>query len=204
VKHESTKNVLFVLPAFLHIVLLIPVDAEAHLVTTGLGPVYDGIGHLLMTPQDLLPLLALALYSGLRGVKYGRGVLFLLPLIWLAGGVAGLTVNITPPVVLPAVSFLLIGTLVAADIHLPPHVMTIPVIAAGLIHGFFSGSALKEDAGLLGLLGSVAAVFILFSLTAAFVASLRTPWTRIAVRVAGSWTVACGLLMLGWLFREAS
>jgi hydrogenase/urease accessory protein HupE len=204
VKHESTKNVLFVLPVFLHIVLLIPADAEAHLVTTGLGPVYDGIGHLLMTPEDLVPLLALAMYSGLRGARCGRGVLFLLTLVWLAGGVAGLTVNITPPVVLPAVSFLLIGTLVTTDLRLPPHWITIPVIAVGLIHGFFSGSALQEGAGLLGLIGSVTAVFILFALTAGFVASLRKPWTRIAVRVAGSWTVACGLLMLGWLFREAS
>lgn len=26
--------------------------ALAHLVTTGMGPVYDGIGHLLLTPED--------------------------------------------------------------------------------------------------------------------------------------------------------
>jgi hypothetical protein len=41
--------------------LLWPWHAEAYLVTTGLGPVYDGIGHLLVTPEDLLPVLALAL-----------------------------------------------------------------------------------------------------------------------------------------------
>ena len=34
--------------------LLWPWCAEAHLVTTGLGPVYDGLGHLLVTPEDLL------------------------------------------------------------------------------------------------------------------------------------------------------
>ena len=42
-------------------------DARAHLVSTGMGPVYDGIGHLLLTPEDLIPTLALALYGGLRG-----------------------------------------------------------------------------------------------------------------------------------------
>ena len=33
--------------------------AEAHLVTTGLGPVYDGIAHVLLTPEDLVPVVAL-------------------------------------------------------------------------------------------------------------------------------------------------
>ena len=52
--------------------LLRPSDAAAHLVTTGMGPVYDGIGHLLLTPEDLVPVLALALYAGLRGAADGR------------------------------------------------------------------------------------------------------------------------------------
>jgi hypothetical protein len=37
--------------------------------------------------------------------------------------------------------------------------------------------------------------------TAAFVIQLRAYWARIAVRVAGSWIAASGLLMLGWSFR---
>jgi hypothetical protein len=31
---------------------------------------------------------------------------------------------------------------------------------------------------------------------------LRQPWTRIAVRVVGSWIAASGLLMLGWATRK--
>ena len=49
------------------VAVLVPSPVEAHLVTTGLGPYYDGIGHLLITPQDLLPLLALA-FLGFTGV----------------------------------------------------------------------------------------------------------------------------------------
>ena len=29
-------------------------SAEAHLVTTGLGPIYDGIGHFFLTPEDVI------------------------------------------------------------------------------------------------------------------------------------------------------
>ena len=39
------------------------------------------------------------------------------------------------------------------------------------------------------------------ALAAALVVALRAPWGRIAVRVAGSWIVAIGLLLLGWSFR---
>ena len=39
------------------------------------------------------------------------------------------------------------------------------------------------------------------ALLAALVVSLKAPWTRIAVRVAGSWIVAIGMFMLGWGFR---
>jgi hypothetical protein len=62
--------------------LLWPWHAEAHLVTIGLGPVYDGIGHLLVTPEGLLPVLALALFAGLRGSGAGRRVLCVLPIAW--------------------------------------------------------------------------------------------------------------------------
>ena len=56
-----------------------PSGAEAHLVTTGLGPLYDGLLHFALTPEDLVPVLALALLAGLRGVTHGRRALFVLP-----------------------------------------------------------------------------------------------------------------------------
>jgi len=58
-----------------------------------------------------------------------------------------------------------------------------------------------EGSDRLSLLGAALAVFAVITLVAALVVSLRTYWTRIAVRVAGSWIAAIGLLMLGWLVR---
>ena len=51
------------------------------------------------------------------------------------------------------------------------------------------------------LLGLTSGVFVLIVIAAAFVVQLRAQWARIAVRVAGSWIAASGLLMLGWSFR---
>ena len=186
----------------LAIVLLWPPSpASAHLVTTGMGPVYDGIGHLLLTPEDLVPVLAMALYAGLRGALTGRRILFLLPLAWVAGGLVGSAATGIPSIPLPAVSFLLLGILIAADLRMPPDMVTILAVFIGLVHGFFNGFALKEGPGILGLLGIMTVLFVLVALAAAFVISLKKPWTRIVVRVAGSWIFASGLLLLGWFIR---
>ena len=57
-------------------------------------------------------------------------------------------------------------------------------------------------AGALGMLGAATAALLLAILAAALAASLRAGWTRIAVRVAGSWIAALGILALGWSLRK--
>lgn len=178
-----------------------PSPAAAHLVTTGMGPLYDGIGHLILTPEDLVPALALALYAGLRGAAAGRWAMFLLPLSWLVGGLAGTAMNAAVPASLPAVSMLLLGGLVAADLCLPAPAVAALAVALGLVHGFMNGAVLREGAGTLGLIGIATMLFVLVALASALVVSLGMSWARIAVRVVGSWVAAIGLLMFGWAVR---
>ena len=54
------------------VLVLLPIPSHAHLVNTGLGPFYDGVSHFALTPEDLLPALALALLAGQRGSRAGR------------------------------------------------------------------------------------------------------------------------------------
>jgi len=178
-----------------------PSRAAAHLVTTGMGPVYDGIGHLLLTPEDLVPVLTITLYAGLRGAVAGRRTMFLLPFAWFVGGLAGSAVNAATSIPIPAISFLILGGLVAADLCMPAAAVSGLTIVLGLVHGFLNGAALKDGAGTLGLIGVMTMLFVLVTLTSALVVSLGKPWARIAVRVAGSWIAAIGLLMFGWALR---
>jgi hypothetical protein len=67
-----------------------PLPAAAHLPTSGLGPAYDGVLHLLLSPEDLIPLIALALLCAQRGAPFARRVLWVVPLAWFAGGVTGM------------------------------------------------------------------------------------------------------------------
>ena len=184
-------------------VVLLPTSAEAHLVTTGLGPVYDGISHLLLSPDDLVPVLAMALLAGMNGAAAGRLALFVLVLGWLAGGCAGFLAGSTSlPGSITAASFLVLGVLTAVDRRLPVGGIGALAMVIGALHGWLNGVAIAETGrDALGLLGIVGAAFVLAALGAAFAASRRVHWTRIAVRVAGSWIAAIGLLMLGWGLR---
>lgn len=53
-------------------ILLWSGTAHARLVTTGVGPVYDGISHLFVTFDDLLAVAAMAFLAGLNGPAAGR------------------------------------------------------------------------------------------------------------------------------------
>jgi urease accessory protein len=175
----------------------------AHLVTTGLGPIYDGISHVLMSPDDLVPIIAIALLAGLNGPAAARSALFALTGTWLAGGIFGV-LSVAP--VLPAetttLSFLLLGSLTALDRRLSPRVVAALAVAIGLLHGCLNGVSLAEvQREGIGLAGIASAAFVIVALVSALVVGLRAQWARIAVRVAGSWVAAIGLLMLGWSLR---
>lgn len=60
------------------------------------------------------------------------------------------------------------------------------------------------DAGVGSLFGIVLAALLLVLLASAAVVPLQAFWARITVRVAGSWVVAVGMLMLGWLAQSAA
>ena len=183
--------------------LLLPAIARAHLTDTGLGPIYDGIAHLLLSFDDLLPVLALAMLAGLNGAPAGRLLLFVLPVAWLAGGISGALVgSAAAPPMATSPWLLALGVLTAASANLRPAVFVGLAVALGLIHGWLNGAAIaaagRETSGLIGI---AATLFVVVALASAGVVSLRKPWTRIVVRVAGSWIAAVGLLMLGWELR---
>jgi hydrogenase/urease accessory protein HupE len=95
-----------------------------------------------------------------------------------------------------------IGGLTAADRRLSPSAIAALAIVVGLVHGWLNGVGIAEaQKEALGLAGIVGAIFVLVALASAAVVSLRPHWTRIAVRVAGSWVAAIGLLMLGWSLK---
>lgn len=182
-----------------------PIGAEAHLVTTGLGPIYDGISHVLVSPDDLVPIVAMALLAGMNGPTAARRTLFGLTGAWLAGGIIGLLAGALPsPGILTAASFMVLGALTALDRRLSPAVVAALAVVVGLLHGWSNGVGLAADQREpIGLIGIAAVTFVLVALVSALAVAVRPPWARVALRVAGSWVAAIGLLLLGWGLRAA-
>jgi urease accessory protein len=198
-----TRSRLSILRAIV-VCLLLPGAAAAHLPTIGLGPVYDGVFHLLLSPEDLIPVIALALLCGQRGAPFGRRALWLVTLAWFAGGLLGMFVGSGRGSALTCVSFLLVGGLVAANARISLPLVTVLAALLGGFHGYLNGAGINRfDDGTYALLGLALAVFVVVALFASLVVPLREQWARVAVRVAGSWIAASGLLMLGWALHAA-
>jgi urease accessory protein len=177
-------------------------QAQAHLVETGLGPIYDGIAHFALTPEDLIPVLALAVLAGLRGADHARRAIVVLPLAWLLGGLLGAQFALPALGSVAWLPLLALGGLVAADLRLPVAATTLIAAAVGLFLGLANGSAMAQAGpGVRGVVGIVGAVFVVTTLAAAAVVAWQQGWQRIAWRAAGSWIAASGLLLLGWSLR---
>ncbi len=180
-------------------IVLCPSKSEAHLVTTGLRPVYDGISHLALSPEVWVPILALALFAGLRGAAAGRLTLFLLRVAWLIGTLVGCRTETAPFTSISAISFLIPGALVAADLRLKRGTVAAIAVVLGFCDSCLNGMAIQPThSSSLDLVGAVATLFVTVAIVAAFVIWLKRPWMRVAVRVVGSWITATGLLLLGW------
>jgi urease accessory protein len=177
--------------------------AQAHLMNSGFGAFYDGLAHPLISPEDLLPAVAVTFLAGLGGVRQGRFVLAILPGAWLAGMAAGWAIGLPPaPAWLGAVMTAVLGALVAGDPRLPLPAVSAVAAALGTLHGYDNGHDLAATTGgLVAIAGIACSLFAIVSLLAGQVAVLQAQWARLAVRISGSWIAAIGLLMFGWSMR---
>ncbi|MGD9299179.1 MAG: HupE/UreJ family protein [Thiohalocapsa sp.] len=187
---------------------LLPAAVEAHLVSSGLGPFYDGALHLLLSPLDLLVLLSVVLLAGQSGKAPARWTVVILPIAWGVAWLGAIWVRHGAPEAIPALDAVKIGLLtlsgiaVASGLRLPAPVPAAIAAAVGMICGLGGGLAAADTGGkAVAFAGLWTAVLILGLLVAALTVSLERPWMRIALRVAGSWIAAIGVLAAGWVLQ---
>lgn len=105
------------------------------------------------------------------------------------------------PNAIASLPLLALGGLVAADVQISVAMTTALAFFVGVGLGLANGSAMAQaGAGLHGVAGSTAALFVIATLAAA-ASAWHAGWLRIALRVVGSWIAASGLLLLGWSLR---
>jgi urease accessory protein len=176
--------------------------ACAHVASAQAGAFYAGLLHPLTAPEHVLPMLALGLLAGQRGLNQSQGVLLAFVVALAAG--AGLAPSGTAPgwiSLLNVGSLVVIGVLVAAAWRWPAALLYALALGFGATHGYANGAALPPDLSPpIFALGLVAATLLTtgYGLVVADALSrLKPAWPRVAVRVAGSWVAAVGIFVLG-------
>jgi urease accessory protein len=203
-RHGKLSQVCGLPLAALVIVALCPKRALAHLVTTGAGPFYDGVAHFFVSLDDLLVVVALALFSGLLGKPSARGLVLVLPVAWMSGMFAGsfLAGSTVAGPWFTSITLMLAGLMLAISPPIPKFGFASLACLIGFVHGIWNGAAMRAtDTSWLATLGIVTSAWVVAIVLGASAVSVQQAWQKVALRVIGSWITAIGLLSLAWELR---
>lgn len=184
-------------------------SAWAHGDSARLGSFFGGVMHPLLEPAHLVALLALGLLLGQHGEDAMRRLLAPLAAALAVGlALAALwpPAQAWPTSLLLLVAAALAGGVVAADLMLPRSLQALAAVAIGLGIGLASpAEGITTLSRFVMAAGVALGVCAWVTLVASSVAALRRPAARLLVRVAGSWLLACALLVLALsVFRPAA
>jgi urease accessory protein len=165
----------------------------------------EGMAQIALDPEHLSVVLALALLGALAGPQAAWRIQLALPIGIAVGALAWAAV---PPLAwLPAAGLgasALAALLAALAPRLPAALYPILAALGGALHGLWAAQVQHGSLTTPSFAaGAAAAAAVVHALTAWPALELRTPWQRIALRVAASWIAAIALLALGAAARQA-
>lgn len=180
--------------------LLFAAQAQAHSAAKGIGDFYAGALHPLTSLEHVLPFLAFGILAGQQGKK-AEPVLGAFCLALLGGAVLSLWMPGTPWIsVANLASSVVFGALVALARPIPASLFFAIAIGFGLTHGFANGEGMEPGGKAYLFIPGVALaglVVIAYGfITTDWLLRKQVGWVRIALRVAGSWIAAIGILVL--------
>ena len=178
--------------------VFVPVIAFAHPMK-GVGDFYAGMLHPVTTIETILPLLALSLLAGQQPRETAITVLAAFPAS-LALGTVLILVRPVPErlMSLELVITALAGILIALARPLSAAIPISLGVILGLVMGWANASEISNDVSAVRFFAGLVVVGLLITAYGiGLVRRLKPEWTQIAVRVAGSWMAAVGILVLG-------
>jgi len=186
------------------LLLLLPALACAH----GWGgkntPLYDGILHVLLNPSFILPIAGVALLAS-RGGREQLALAQLLLAIGVALGAAIIFIGLNWSAIAVANRLFIVaaGLLVVLDAPLPqPAVLTMVLLGGALTGHELLGSEPPAGNPLWFCSGAVLGAMVLQGGVGGLTLLARAPWGTVAVRIAGSWIAAIGIIYAGFLFMQ--
>ena len=198
--HLPTRRVAARASAFIAS-LIVANAAHAHGATPGTGAFVAGLLHPLTALEHVLPLIALGMLAGQRGLVAGQGFIVAFPVSFAIGALVGAVA--TPELAaLNASTAMIAGGLVALALALPRAALYAIVAGVGVVHGLSNGSAMGQ-ALVPFIAGATLAATVVFAYAFGithYVLARGASWMPVAVRAVGSWIAAFGILTLALAF----
>ncbi|HVE51527.1 MAG TPA: HupE/UreJ family protein [Casimicrobiaceae bacterium] len=179
--------------------LIIAPAVQAHDALPGAHAFLSGLLHPLTALEHVLPLVALGMLAGQRGLERGQGLLVAFPLAFAIGAIGATWFGLSPTLfAVNASTALVAGGLVAMALALPTMWLYVIVAIIGGIHGLANGlpAAMSIVPFILGATLSAALLFAYAFAGTHYLLRRASQWIPIAVRAVGSWIAAFGVLTL--------
>ena len=182
------------------ILLLLPMQAEAHSLGQQVGDFYWGFLHPMTALESAIPIMALGLFAGQQGASIARIILPAFTLGLLIGAAIGIMLP-APDFVLwvNLASFILIGLLLALEKNWPAGVAIALAAAIGCFQAWIQTMEItSQTAQGLFILGLLLGGYFCISVLAASALSWckHGGWRALSLRVIGSWVAAIGLMVI--------
>lgn len=168
-------------------------------------PLYDGLLHMLLNPACILPVAGLALLASRGGREWlAQAQLALAGGVGAGAVISGVGLSWSGVVFANRLYIVAVGLLVALAVVLPRQL----VLAGVLLGGILAGHELLVSDPPAGnpywfCLGAMLGAMVLQGGIGGLALAARTPWAQVAVRIAGSWIAAIGIIFAGFLLLPA-
>lgn len=168
--------------------------------TQGVGDFHAGFLHPITAPEHVIAFLALGILASQRG-HTGLRTVIIFVIAATIGACAALSLPLHPVVDLVNIaSIIILGALVASNWACPQTFLYPLAAITGLSHGLANGSAVAAPIkSYLFIPGFVVAILLVVGIGLAasdWLLQKRIGWMQIAIRAAGSWIAAIGILVL--------
>lgn len=187
-----------------------PLLAVAHPIK-GVGDFYAGMLHPLTSLDFVLPLIALALFAGQQRREAAIAALGVFPIALMASAATMAVLHISSTSLPHTMEWLgpavmsVTGICVALSLRVPTLAAAPLFGICGFILGATQGLETSPTTSAPKfILGVGCAGLLVTAYGIGLVRRLQRPWAHIAVRVAGSWVAAAGLMVLALAKSQAS
>jgi len=182
--------------------LFFPLFANAHILNEKFGDFYAGVLHPLTAPEHILTMIALSLLiiQQRKDLHNAQKPLILFWIMIAIGAISAMVIKLPLIEFFNLFSATIFGILVALNRDFNIKILHTIILFFGFTHGYANGEVITDKIifyyYLFGVLIAISIFMLYFAGITNFLLTKKYKWSKIAIRVAGSWIAAIGMIAI--------